>query len=85
MSHDQPNNPPIVGSAEPLSREETAERLRQLEAWGVDLSLIEANLSRTPTERVTRMLEIRAFGNALREAYLARQRSEVRSSQGRML
>ena len=41
----------VPGSAEPLSPDETAERLRQLEAWGVDLSLIQASLERTPTER----------------------------------
>jgi hypothetical protein len=32
--------PPIVGSAEPLTGEQTVQRLRELEAWGVDLSLI---------------------------------------------
>lgn len=73
MPLDLPDHPPIVGSAEPLSPQETKERLRQLEAWGVDLSLVEASLSRTPTERVARMLELLVFGNALREAYLAQQ------------
>lgn len=83
MPLDQPDHPTIIGSAEPLSREETVERLRQLEAWGVDLSLVEASLSRTPTERVTRMLEIVAFGNALHEAYLAQRRHVARLSQDR--
>lgn len=48
----QPPATPIVGSAEPLNREQTLVRLRELEAWGVDLSLIRANLQRTPEERI---------------------------------
>ena len=46
----------IVGSAEPLTPEETRIRLKELEAWGVDLSLISASLQRTPTERIEHML-----------------------------
>ncbi len=46
----------MVGSAEPLGPEETRQRLRELEAWSVDLSLIEASLRRTPTERIQRMV-----------------------------
>jgi hypothetical protein len=42
----------IVGSAEPLSREQTLVRLRELEAWGVDLTLVRANLCRTPEQRI---------------------------------
>ena len=37
----------IVGSAEPLTLEETRIRLKELEAWGVDLSLIWASLQLT--------------------------------------
>lgn len=69
MSLDEGDHPDMVGSTEPLSPEETAARLRQLDAWGVDLSLVEASLSRTPTERVTRMVDLLAFGNALQDAY----------------
>lgn len=49
-------NQPIVGSAELLGPEETRQRLRELEAWGVDLSLVEASLHRTPTERIQHMV-----------------------------
>lgn len=63
---------PIVGSAEPLDEEQTRVRLRELEAWGVDLSLVRANLERTPTERVQRMIEMLEFSRDLRAAYLAR-------------
>ena len=81
MSSQPSHQQALVGSGEMLSPEETAERLRQLEAWGVDLSLVEASLSRTPTERVTRMLELLAFGNALHEAYITQQGDT--SSEGR--
>jgi hypothetical protein len=60
--------PPIVGSAEPLTRAQTVERLRDLEAWGVDLSLICMSLGYTPTERVEWMLGVRAFTEELRRA-----------------
>ncbi len=30
----------IIGSAEPLTHEETQKRLQELEAWGVDLTLV---------------------------------------------
>jgi len=45
----------VPGTAEPLSPEATAERLRELAAWGVDLSLIQASLERTSTERIERL------------------------------
>jgi len=81
MSLDQGDHLDMVGSAEPLSPEETATRLRELEAWGVDLSLVEASLSRTPTERVTRMLDLLEFGSALHEAYETR-RVETHGDEG---
>lgn len=58
----------IVGSAEPLTKEETRVRLQELEAWGVDLGLIRDSLKRSPIERVKRMLDLLAFANALRHA-----------------
>ena len=82
MSLEQGDHAELLGSAEPLSPEETAARLRELEAWGVDLSLVEASLSRTPTERVARMLDLLEFGNALHEAYEAR-RVETQGDEGR--
>lgn len=60
----------ILGSAEPLSPKETAERLRALAAWGVDLSLIQASLELTPTERLQRMMDIVNIGAALHQSYL---------------
>jgi hypothetical protein len=67
----EPVNQPqqhIVGSAEPLNKEETRVRLQELEAWGVDLGLIRDSLQRTPIERVKRMLDLLAFANALHHA-----------------
>lgn len=60
---------PIPGSAEPLSPEETVERLRQLAARGVDLSLIQASLDRTPTERLLQMQELAGFIEMMQQAY----------------
>ncbi len=71
MSSEQQDDPHILGSAEPLSPEETEARLRELEAWGVDLTLVRAGLTRTPTERVVRMIELLDFVEALRQGYLA--------------
>lgn len=61
---------PLVGSAEPLSSEATAHRLQELAAWGVDLSLVQANLARTPTERIQHMLELLFLAVSLRQGYL---------------
>jgi hypothetical protein len=46
----------VPGSAEPLSAEQTRIRLQELREWGVDLSLVQSSLSRTPTERLNDML-----------------------------
>ena len=62
----------IVGTAEPLDAEETRERLRELEAWGVDLTLVHASLNRTPTERIERMLGLLELADELRGAYNSR-------------
>lgn len=62
----------IVGSAEPLSVEATHLRLRELEAWGVDLTLVRASLNRTPTERIERMLGLLELADELRRAYVSR-------------
>ncbi len=62
----------VPGSAEPLSPEETAERLRELAAWGVDLSLTHANLERTPTERIERLEAALELVRELRKGYVAR-------------
>ena len=59
----------IVGSAEPLSPEQTEVRLRELEAWGVDLSLVWASLQQSPTERLDRMLGVLAFTQELQCAW----------------
>jgi len=53
-------------SGEPLSREATIARLRELAKWGVDLSLVEASLDRTPTERLQTNAGIVRFANAAR-------------------
>jgi hypothetical protein len=73
MDSSRPEEAPvIIGSAEPLSPDETAERLRELAAWGVDLTLVRASLARTPTERVYRMLDLLALSEALRAGYANR-------------
>jgi hypothetical protein len=59
----------IVGSAEPLSPEQTEVRLRELEAWGVDLSLVWASLQQSPTERLNHMLGVLAFSQELQRAW----------------
>jgi hypothetical protein len=48
--------------------------LRQLAEWGVDLSLVEAHLAMTPTERLQRMIELLAVGEALHQGYTQAQR-----------
>ncbi len=63
---------PIVGSAEPLNREQTLARLRELELWGVDLSLVRDNLRRTPTERIAQMYGVLKLATALQQAVHAR-------------
>ena len=62
----------VVGSAELLDTEETRERLRELEAWGVDLTLVRASLNRTPTERIERMLGLLELADELRQGYASR-------------
>jgi len=50
-------------SRQPLS--ETARSLRDLQDWGVDLSLIESSLARSPRQRLDIMLERLALVTAL--------------------
>ena len=75
MSSEQQDDLYILGSAEPFSPEETEARLRELEAWGVDLTLARASLARTPTERVLRMIDLLDFAESLRRGYVSRQGS----------
>ena len=69
MTSEQAEGPKIVGSAEPLTPEETRKRLEELEAWGVDLSLVRASLAETPTERIMNMISMLEFSEALQQAY----------------
>ncbi|MGH2517852.1 MAG: hypothetical protein ACRDHP_19570 [Ktedonobacterales bacterium] len=66
---DSPDFQSIVGSSEPLSPEEPEGRLRALAAWGVDLSLVRAQLELTPTERLQRMVDFLSVAEALYESY----------------
>ncbi len=75
MNDSQQDRDTILGSAEPLSPEETEARLRQLAAWGVDLSLIQASLERTPTERIERLEAALELVEELRKGYAARAAS----------
>ena len=65
------DNQHIVGSAEPLSPEQTEVRLRELEEWGVDLSLTWASLQQSPQQRLDHMLGVLAFTQELRRAWRA--------------
>lgn len=65
-----PEEQGLVGTAETLTPEETKTRLRELAAWGVDLSLVQANLERTPSERINHMLELLQLAQSLRNGYL---------------
>ena len=62
----------IVGSAEPLTPEETHVRLKELEAWGVDLTLIRAGLQLTPTERIERMIGLLELTEELQRGYASK-------------
>ncbi|HVA24785.1 MAG TPA: hypothetical protein VMW62_10355 [Chloroflexota bacterium] len=54
-------------SGEPLpSREAIVARLRELEAWGVDLSLVQASLALTPTERLAQNARMVEFARSVR-------------------
>jgi hypothetical protein len=64
---------PIVGSAEPLSPEETRQRLQELAAWGVDLSLVEVSLHRTPTERAEHMVGLLRLIEDLKQGFATRK------------
>lgn len=48
--------------------EETRQRLKELEEWGVDLSLIASSLARTPEQRLAIMLDRLELVNALHRA-----------------
>ncbi|HEY8691169.1 MAG TPA: hypothetical protein VIR57_00360 [Chloroflexota bacterium] len=54
-----------------LSREAIIARLRELEAWGVDLSLVRASLDMTPTERLEQNARMVETCRALRAGVLA--------------
>ena len=54
-------------SADPLpTREAIIARLRELEEWGVDLSLVRASLDMTPTERLQQNEGIVNFARSVR-------------------
>ena len=74
METNSNNNQHIVGSVEPLTPEETRIRLKELEAWGVDLTLVRASLNRTPTERVDRMIDLLKLAREMRSSYINRTR-----------
>jgi len=71
MEPEHNNDEHIVGSAEPLTPEETRVRLKELEAWGVDLSLARANLKLTPTERIVKMIGLLELAEELHRGYEA--------------
>jgi len=58
----------ILGSAEPLTPEQRAIRLRELAAWGVDLSLSSVQMGKSPDECLDEWLAMRAFAEAAAQA-----------------
>ncbi len=76
MEYSSKDTQHIVGSAEPLTPEETRIRLKELKAWGVDLTLVSASLSRTPTERANRMIGLLKLTKEMRRSYLETQRKK---------
>jgi hypothetical protein len=67
----------IVGSAEPLTPEETEVRLRELEEWGVDLSLVWASLQKTPAQRLKHMLDVLRFAQQVQRAWREQRANSV--------
>ena len=67
----------IVGSAEPLAPAERAIRIRELQDWGVDLSLVWANLELTPTQRIEAARDLLAFAEEMRRAWQKRESSTM--------
>ncbi|HKO23590.1 MAG TPA: hypothetical protein VJY65_02490 [Chloroflexota bacterium] len=65
----------IVGSAEPLAPAERAIRIRELQDWGVDLSLVRANLELTPTQRIEAARGLLALTEEMRRAWQKRESS----------
>jgi hypothetical protein len=63
----------IVGSAEPLSPAERATRIRELQDWGIDLSLVRANLELTPTQRIEAARGLLALAEEMRRAWQKRE------------
>jgi uncharacterized protein (UPF0128 family) len=59
----------IMGSAEPLTPAERAIRIRELQDWGVDLSLVRANLELTPTQRIEAARGLLALAEEMRRAW----------------
>lgn len=68
---------PLVGSSEPLTPAQTRQRLEELRAWGVDLSLVRYNLSLTPTQRIEEALRMRAAAEELRQAMRAARSESI--------
>ena len=66
----------IPGSAEPLAPAERAIRVRELQDWGVDLSLVRANLELTPTQRIEAARGLLAFAEEMRRAWQKRESTE---------
>lgn len=63
----------IVGSAEPLTPEQRIQRIRELREWGVDLSLVEANLEMTPTQRIEAARTLLSLAEEMRTAWAKRE------------
>ena len=61
-----------VSSNETVSSIKNDKRLKDLEDWGVDLSLVWSTLQFTPTERVERMIGLLDLTEELQKGYNAR-------------
>lgn len=70
---DLTNGQLALGSAEPLTNEQRAARLRELAAYGIDLSLIWAGLDKSPTQRFENWAAFQSFVDDLQAAMRERQ------------
>lgn len=69
------------GGPEPLTSEQREARLRELEEWGVDLSLIRTALARTPTQRLLHLQDLLDSIKQMQQAWRRQYEGRVRHAQ----
>lgn len=66
---------------EPLTSEQRAARLHELEEWGVDLSLVRTALARTPTQRLLHLQDLSDSIKQMQQAWRRQYEDQVRHAQ----